>query len=131
MKASWNYFEVGHGKGPCDGIGGTAKRMADEAIKHGKVEIQDALDFYRWAKESQGESKVHYVFVSKDDITKNAEHLSDLCKDIISVKGTHSAQLAGDYKVLIRDISCFRHNCHPGKASDKNTVEMCSGWTLH
>ena len=34
VKASWNYFEAGHGKGPCDGIGGTAKRMADEAIKH-------------------------------------------------------------------------------------------------
>ena len=108
--------------------------MADEAIKHGKVEIQDALDFYRWPKESQGESKVHYVFVSKDDITKNAEHLSDLCKDIISVKGTmkaHSAQPAGDYKVLIRDTSFFCHNCHPGKASDKETAEMCSGWTLY
>ena len=93
MKASWNYFEAGYGKGPCDGIGGTAKCMADEAIKHGKVEIQDALDFYRWAKESQGESKVHFVFVSKDDITKNAEHLSDLCKDIILVTGTIKAIL--------------------------------------
>jgi hypothetical protein len=30
--ARWNYFEVGHGKGPCDGLGGTTKRMADEAV---------------------------------------------------------------------------------------------------
>ena len=22
MSATWNYFEVGHGKGPCDGLGG-------------------------------------------------------------------------------------------------------------
>ena len=25
--AAWNYFEAGHGKGPCDGIGGTAKDL--------------------------------------------------------------------------------------------------------
>ena len=43
----------------------------------------------------------------------------------------HSAQPVGDYKVLIRDTSCFCHNCHPGKLSDKETAEMCSGWTLH
>lgn len=32
----WNFFESGHGKGPCDCIGGTSKRTADLAIKHGK-----------------------------------------------------------------------------------------------
>jgi hypothetical protein len=30
ITARWNYFEAGHGKGPCDGLGGTCKRMADE-----------------------------------------------------------------------------------------------------
>ena len=29
--ARWNYFEAGHGKGPCDGLGGSCKRLADEA----------------------------------------------------------------------------------------------------
>ena len=33
IPASWHYFEAGHGKGPCDGVGGTTKRMADEAVK--------------------------------------------------------------------------------------------------
>ena len=37
--AAWNYFEAGHGKGPCDGIGGTAKRLADDTIKQEKVII--------------------------------------------------------------------------------------------
>ena len=32
VTASWNYFEAGHGKGPCDGVGGSLKRMADEAV---------------------------------------------------------------------------------------------------
>lgn len=40
--ASWHYFECGHGKGPCDGVGGTTKRNADNAVKQGKALIQDA-----------------------------------------------------------------------------------------
>ncbi|CAG2209514.1 unnamed protein product [Mytilus edulis] len=45
IQARWNYFEAGHGKGPCDGLGGTIKRMADEAVKRGAVVIQDPI-FY-------------------------------------------------------------------------------------
>ena len=30
-KDLWIYFDAGNGKGPCDGLGGTKKRMADEA----------------------------------------------------------------------------------------------------
>jgi hypothetical protein len=40
------HFESGHGKSPCDGVGGTTKRNADNAVKQGKVLIQDAADFY-------------------------------------------------------------------------------------
>lgn len=47
--ARWNYFEAGHGKGPCDGLGGTTKIMADEAIRSVRVVIQDSKDFYNWA----------------------------------------------------------------------------------
>ena len=32
IRAVWNYFEAGHEKGPCDGLGGTTERMADEAV---------------------------------------------------------------------------------------------------
>ena len=33
VRASWQYSEAGHGKGPCDGVGGTTKRLADSAVK--------------------------------------------------------------------------------------------------
>lgn len=46
ITCTWNYFESGHGKGPCDGIGGCAKRMASEAVKQQKVQIQDASPFF-------------------------------------------------------------------------------------
>ena len=45
--AMWSYFEAGHRKNPCDGFGGASKRMADDAVKHGKTTIQDAKDFFK------------------------------------------------------------------------------------
>lgn len=49
VTASWNYFEAGHGKGPCDGVGGSVKRIADEAVQQQKANIQDASDLsLRW-----------------------------------------------------------------------------------
>ncbi len=64
MKASWTYFEAGHGKGPCDGVGGTAKRLADMAVRRQAIVIQTAQDFYKWG-ESQVQSLVDYIYVSK------------------------------------------------------------------
>jgi len=45
VKASWNYLESGHGKGACDGVGGTAKRIAAQASKHGHM-IADFDSFW-------------------------------------------------------------------------------------
>ena len=33
VRGDWLYFEAGHGKGPCDGVLGAAKRRTDEAVK--------------------------------------------------------------------------------------------------
>ena len=63
VTASWNFFEAGHGKGHCDGVGGSMKRMADEAVF-----IQDAADFFAWAKSGHmAKSSVSFSFVPKQD----------------------------------------------------------------
>jgi len=35
-EATWNYFEVGHGKGAPDGVGTTVKRSVDTEVSQGK-----------------------------------------------------------------------------------------------
>ena len=70
--ASWNYMEAGHGKGPCDPTGGTAKRKADQAVKNGKYIIQDAHDFYQWAITSNDSSAIKFLFLSTSDYEKSA-----------------------------------------------------------
>ena len=58
LKASWHFFEAGHGKGACDGIGGVVKRSADTALKSGNISITNGKDFYEWGVKSG--SKIKY-----------------------------------------------------------------------
>ena len=57
----WHYFEKGHGKGPCDGIGGAVKRGAAKAAKLGDPKA-DAHQFHDWAM--QHESGISFVMIS-------------------------------------------------------------------
>jgi hypothetical protein len=45
VKASWEYLEAGHGKGPCDGLGASVKRTADSKIKQEKATIQGGIKY--------------------------------------------------------------------------------------
>ena len=58
-------YASGHGKGPCDWLGGCAKRQATATVKQGKVNIQDAQDFYKWA--IANEKSISYSFYPSDD----------------------------------------------------------------
>lgn len=79
--ASWDYFECGHGKSVCDGVGGTAKRQASDAVKQGKVVIQDASDFFAWA--SSHEKEITYVMYSKEDYDEASKMLTSMdCQPI-------------------------------------------------
>ena len=66
-KATWDYLEAGHGKGPCDGLGASVKRTADSAIKQGKASIQCAADFYKWATPTGTSSVVTYYYVLQEE----------------------------------------------------------------
>lgn len=50
--AEWHFFATSHGKGPCDGVGGTVKRLASRAslqLIGNSDPIQTPLDLYNWA----------------------------------------------------------------------------------
>ena len=51
---------------PCDGIGGTPKRL-DEAVKQEKVNIQDGSDFMKLAEKNQLKSAIKFLFVDKNN----------------------------------------------------------------
>ena len=111
ITASWQYFEAGHEKGPCDGVGGTVKRQADSAFKCQVCSIQTAEDFYNW-RASQTQSSVKCKFVSNSKCNEASEDLKQL--NIKPVKGTktvHSVVSLGHGRIGFRSKSCFCNEC--------------------
>ncbi|XP_063953816.1 uncharacterized protein LOC135153700 [Lytechinus pictus] len=122
VKASWDYFECGHGKSVCDGIGGTAKRQASDAVKQGKAVIQDATDFFAWA--SSHEKEITYVMYSKVDYDRATEQLSSTdCQPIPGTMKIHSVHPTSQTKMLVRHTSCYCENCVKGQ-------DRCDGWMI-
>lgn len=119
IPATWNYFESGHGKGPCDGVGGTVKRLADQAVNAQKANIQDAEDFFAWAQSSNIRS-IKFFFVQKDTCDQEAENLKKCT--LLPVKGTmtlHACRKGND-DLYVSNTSCYCDVCLRG--------ELCSHW---
>ena len=130
VKASWNYVEADHGKGPCDPNGGTTKQKADIGVKNDKAVIQDAMDFFTWAKESQGQSAIEFFFISTHDYQTSSLFLSTVCQNVKTIVGTmkvHAVLPEETYKIWVRATSCFG-DCGFKRGIQKNT--MCEGWRL-
>ena len=131
-KANWNYFEAGHGKGPCDGIGGTVKRLADDAVTQNKVVIEDPLDIFSWSQETQNESKIKYLFVSSEETKVFKELLQERAETLKTVAGTmkiHAVNGLEENKVAVRNISCFCYSCFPAMQFEEKSC--CDGWSTH
>ena len=79
-------MEAGYGKGPCYPIGGMTKRKADQAVKNGKYVIQDAIDFFEWAK--QDTSTIAFSYVSVEDYEISENFLKAACENLQAVQGT-------------------------------------------
>ena len=127
-KATWDYLEAGHGKGPCDGLGASVKRSADMAVRQAKTQIQSAEDFYNWAKSEKGTS-IKYFFVSSDEYKESEATISSLLSDSIPVPGTmklHTAIPISRTQIAVREQSCYCDNC----VLDLSTTP-CSGWSVH
>lgn len=110
-EARWNYFEAGHGKGPCDGLGGTTKRMADEACKTGNATIQDAKDFFGWASESTMH-EVKFLWLDSSVCKEKLAFVSGL--QVQPIKGTmkvHAVAATEASHVMVRDTSCYCQTC--------------------
>lgn len=65
IKAEWNFFATGHGKGACDGIGGTVKRHVYKASlqRVNRETINSAKAFKKWAETAF--KKIDFVYCSK------------------------------------------------------------------
>ena len=117
VSAHWNYWECGHGKGACDGIGGTAKRMADMSVRQGKVNIQDGVEFYEWG--GQFHDSALYKYVNYDECHNARSQLDEINKKLIPLKGTMKVHhVFSPATGILRITSCYCEECVSGSHHD-------------
>ena len=130
VPASRNYIEAGHGKGPCDPIGGSAKRKADLAVKNEKAIIQDAKDVYQWAKMTEDVSSIKFTFLSSKEYENAASFLDQACTGISTVTGTmkiHAVFPHETNSIWVREMSCFCRGCF---TTSFHWSTACTGWRI-
>lgn len=119
--ASWHWLERGHGKGPCDGVGGAVKKLADTAIKRGSI-ILNAKDFLEIVRVQT--KTIHFVLVTPGDVAKCQRSISGW--DIAAVTGLSKAHtmVPVGANLKMRETSCCQPCCFDG-----DFKSTCPGWT--
>lgn len=128
IPCSWTWFESGHGKGPCDGIGGTSKRCADLAVKRYNCIIDNAESFARWGNDSGG--KVTYEVITREEYcTANVAIVAINSKAISGSQRYHAAIASGHGRVMFRETSCFCEKCFNALVNHSGEFPTECGWT--
>lgn len=121
MKATWTYFESGHGKGPCDGVGGTLKRLADDVSKMGTASIIDAETFFSWAQSL--ETLMDIYWVSKAEIDEAKLEIESWTMIVVPECMKLHAVVVRNEGIFTRHTSCFKECCN-----QHGIPPICQGW---
>lgn len=107
VKAEWHFLASCHGKGACDGIGGTVKRMATKAsLQRPHNPILNAIDLYNFAKEFIKGVDIFYVGASVVEIaTRQLIHRYETAKTISGTRSNHSFVPINSTQLLISRVS--------------------------
>lgn len=89
IPCEWHFFATSHGKGACDGIGGTAKRAAyHESLRRpfsNQILTAEALFDYL---DKKFVSVVKFIFVNSEEVKDIAAGLQERFASAVTVKGT-------------------------------------------
>lgn len=92
IEVEWHFFATSHGKGPCDAIGGTIKRMATRAslAKESEHPIKTVRELFEWAKSrEEGElTKLSFELATTEEYEQANVDLDNLYSRAKSIQGT-------------------------------------------
>lgn len=88
IQGEWHFFATSHGKGPCDGLGGTIKRLAKHASlqRPHTDQITDPLQLFQWANENIKNLNIEYC--TKEEHANHTVELANRFQLAVPVKGT-------------------------------------------
>ena len=90
MTCEWNFFATSHGKSPCDGLGGTVKRLATHASLRRplKEQIITAINLYDYCMTSI--KGINFAFISNEELAEVRKEMKSRLDVAKTVPGTRS-----------------------------------------
>ncbi|CAG9773247.1 unnamed protein product [Ceutorhynchus assimilis] len=90
--AQWHFHATAHGKGPCDGAGGTIKRIARRTSLQMITDdqISSAIELYEWAKKASSLPNISVMYRSSEDYAKAEKFLQNRFEKCRTISGTQS-----------------------------------------
>lgn len=107
IEAEWHFFPTSHGKGACDGIGGTIKRLATRAcLQQPNLTIKTPQELFGWADTNI--TNVKFLYFTKEDYAGHEKHLEkrfERAKLITGTKKFHSFVPINKENLKVREFS--------------------------
>ncbi|XP_044591487.1 uncharacterized protein LOC123269717 [Cotesia glomerata] len=90
IPAEWHFFATAHGKGPCDGIGGTIKRYAARASLQLAVDKQITMpeELFEWTSDPDNLPNIITKFSPEEDYKTAVNDLNERFLKIKPITGT-------------------------------------------
>ncbi len=118
VDAQWHFFATSHGKGPCDGVGGTVKRLAARASlqRPYNEQIMTPRQLYDFAVENI--SAVHFHYCSKEEREEESKELEMRFELAHTIQGTQKLHAFVPISQSTLEVKMF------SKSADKKEVRV-------
>ena len=124
MPAEWHFFATSHGKGPCDGVGGTVKRLAAKASLQRPFDkqIMTPHQLFEFAVSEIPSVKFHYA--TNNEYLEQASYLKNRFETTRTIAGTH--RLHSFIPILSEIIEVRDFSGCPDKRQERVTIAESS-----
>lgn len=117
MTARWNFFPTSHGKGPCDGIGKTLKRLASRAsLQRIDNPIRTPKELFEWATKAL--TNITCCYTTNEDYEREEKFLSVRFQKAIMIKGTLKYHCM--IPITVQELEAKQFSLHEKKNYCKN-----------
>ena len=124
VRASWAWLEAGHGKGPCDGVGGSVKKKADNLVKSGHI-MKNCAELCTTLRSVQ--TQFNILQVLEEDVARCQKKVESWSPNAMNGLLEAHAIVPMDNTLMMRDTSCYHDCCYEGGGVFH---PHCDGWRI-
>ena len=106
IECTWNFFSTSHGKSPCDGIGGTLKRLTSQASLQRPTsdQILSAKEMFMFCKgKIEG---IKFAYIPSNEIDTSRAELGARFSLAKAIPGTKGSSICTNIRVTNQNAFC-------------------------